>query len=147
MSEDCIFCQIVNGEIPARTVYEDDDVLAFLDANPLAPGHTLVIPKEHRETLDEVPPEPGEMMFAAIHYLTPIVEDVVDADATNIGFNNGEAAGQEVPHVHGHIIPRFEGDGGQPIHAVAGERPDLSDEKLDEIAEAVDDRAEGEHEV
>jgi len=61
----------------------------------------------------------------------------VDADGTNVAFNNGEAAGQEVPHVHGHVIPRFEGDGGAPIHAIAGDRPDLSDEELDDIADAV----------
>jgi histidine triad (HIT) family protein len=137
MADDCIFCQIVDGEIPARVVYEDADVLAFLDANPLAPGHTLVIPKAHYGTLGDVPPESGEMMFAALHYLTPIVEDVVDADASNVAFNNGEAAGQEVPHVHGHIIPRFEDDGGTPIHAIAGGRPDLADDELDDLADDI----------
>ncbi|MEE6210178.1 HIT family protein [Salarchaeum sp. III] len=142
--DDCIFCQIVDGDIPARVVYEDEDVLAFLDANPIAPGHTLVIPKDHYETLDEVPPEPGEMMFAAIHYLTPIVEDAVDADGSNIGFNNGAAAGQEVPHVHGHIVPRFEDDGGSPIHAVAGSPPDLADAELDDLAADIADAA-GDH--
>jgi histidine triad (HIT) family protein len=141
MAEDCIFCQIVDGEIPARVVYEDADVLAFLDANPLAPGHTLVIPKAHHETLDEVPPEDGEMVFAALHYLTPIVEDVADADGSNVAFNNGEAAGQEVPHVHGHIIPRFHDDGGRPIHAVAGGRPDLDDDELDAIADSISEAA------
>jgi len=134
MSEDCIFCQIVDGAIPGRVVYEDADVLAFLDANPLAPGHTLVIPKDHHETLDDLPAGRGETTFAALHYLTPIVEDAVDADGSNVAFNNGEAAGQEVPHVHGHIIPRFDDDGGRPIHAVAGQRPDLGDDELDDIA-------------
>jgi histidine triad (HIT) family protein len=141
MADDCIFCQIVDGEIPARVVYEDADVLAFLDANPLAPGHTLVIPKAHHETLGDLPPESGETTFAALHYLTPIVEDVVDADASTVAFNNGEAAGQEVPHVHGHVIPRFEGDGGTPIHAVAGGRPDLADDELDDLAADIADAA------
>jgi histidine triad (HIT) family protein len=134
MSEDCIFCRIVDGDIPARVVYEDDDVLAFFDANPLAPGHTLVIPKEHYGTLEDTPTEPGEMAFAAAHYLTPRIEDAVDADASTVAINNGEAAGQEVPHLHVHIIPRFEGDGGKPIHAIAGEAPDLSDAELDDLA-------------
>ncbi len=116
MSEDCIFCSIVAGDIPARTVYEGDDVLAFLDANPLAPGHTLVIPKDHHETLQDVPAEQAEQLLATIHRLTSIVEDAVDADATTIGFNNGPAAGQEIPHVHGHIVPRFEDDGRAPHH-------------------------------
>ncbi|WP_458186514.1 HIT family protein [Haladaptatus sp. NG-WS-4] len=139
MSSDCIFCQIVAGDIPSRTVYEDDTVFAFLDANPLAPGHTLVIPKAHHETLADLPDDTAADVFAALHHLTPTVEGAVDADASNVAFNNGEEAGQEVPHVHGHIIPRFDGDGGRPIHAIAGSRPDLSDDELDDIAAGIRD--------
>ena len=142
MNEDCIFCQIVDGDIPARAVYEDDDVLAFLDANPMGPGHTLVIPKRHHETLGDLPEDEGSAVFAALHRLAPLVEDAVDADASTVAFNNGEAAGQEVPHVHGHVIPRFDGDGGAPIHAVAGGRPDLSEDELDDIADDVASRVE-----
>jgi histidine triad (HIT) family protein len=138
MPEDCIFCAIVAGDIPSRTVYEDDDVLAFLDASPLARGHTLVIPKEHYETLGDVPEDAATAVFRTLHQLTPATEDAVDADASNVGFNNGAAAGQEVPHVHGHVIPRFKDDGGSPIHAVAGKRPDLSDDELDDVAAAID---------
>ena len=141
MPEDCIFCRIVDGEIPSRTVHEDDTVLAFLDANPLAPGHTLVIPKAHHETLGDLPDDAGAAVFDALHDLAPVVESAVDADGSNVAFNNGEAAGQEVPHVHGHVIPRFEGDGGRPIHAVAGPRPDLSDDELDDIADRIADGA------
>ncbi|MFB6199074.1 MAG: HIT family protein, partial [Halobacteriaceae archaeon] len=65
------------------------------------------------------------------------IEDAVDADATTVAFNDGEAAGQEVPHVHGHIIPRFEDDEGGPIHAIAGQRPDISDDRLDKIASEI----------
>ena len=142
MSEDCIFCQIIAGDIPSRTVYEDDDVLAFLDANPLAPGHTLVIPKAHHETLADLPADAGRPVFETLHRLTPIVEDATDADASNVAFNNGAAAGQEVPHVHGHVIPRFDDDGGAPIHAVAGSRPDLDDDELDDIAARIANAAE-----
>ena len=137
-TDDCIFCAIVDGEIPSRTVYEDDDVLAFLDANPLAPGHTLVIPREHHERLQDLPDEPAGWLYEVLHELTGAVENAVDADATTVAFNNGEAAGQEVPHVHGHIVPRFDDDGGGPVHAAFGERPDLSDGELDEIADAID---------
>lgn len=137
MSEDCIFCQIVAGDIPARTVYEDDDVLAFLDVNPLSKGHTLVIPKNHHATVNELPAELADALFGTVARLTDDVESAVDADGSNIGFNNGEAAGQEVPHVHGHIVPRFDDDGGRPIHAVAGTRPDLSDDDLDDVASAI----------
>jgi histidine triad (HIT) family protein len=141
--EDCIFCQIVDGDIPARVVYEDDDVLAFLDANPMAPGHALVVPKAHYETLADLPAGgEADAVFRTLHRLAPAVEAAVDADASTVAFNNGEAAGQEVPHVHGHVIPRFQGDGGGPIHAVAGSRPDLSDDDLDEIATGVASRVE-----
>ncbi|MFC4989244.1 HIT family protein [Saliphagus infecundisoli] len=135
-----IFGQIVSGDIPARVVYEDETTLAFLDANPLAPGHTLVIPKEEYERLNHVPDDVASDLYATLHRVVPAVEEAVDADATTVAFNNGEAAGQEVPHVHGHVIPRFEGDGGGPIHAVAGDPPDLSDEELDKIAGDIDDR-------
>ena len=137
MPNDCIFCQIVAGDIPSKTVYEDDTVLAFLDVNPLAPGHTLVISKDHYETLGDLPEEAATDLFSVLYDLTPAVEAAVDADASNVAFNNGEASGQEVPHVHGHIIPRFDGDSGKPIHAIAGDRPDLSDEELDAIADDI----------
>lgn len=137
MSEDCIFCRIVDGDIPARVVYENDDALAFFDANPLAPGHTLVIPKEHYGTLEDTPAEPAEMAFAVVHYLTPRIEDAADADASTVAINNGESAGQEVPHLHVHIVPRFDDDGGEPIHALAGEAPDLSEAELDDLAEEI----------
>ena len=137
MSEDCIFCSIVAGDIPARTVHETEDVLAFLDANPLARGHTLVIPKRHGTHVGDLDDELTSSLFAAVSELTPRVQSTVGADGANIGINDGEAAGQEVPHVHVHIIPRFDGDGGGPIHAVAGDAPDLTDDELDAVAEAI----------
>ena len=137
MTDDCIFCRIVDGDIPARSVYEDDDVLAFLDANPLAPGHTLVIPKAHHQALRDLPATLSTAVFETVHDLVGDVEDAVDADAHTVAVNDGPAAGQEVPHMHVHIVPRFEGDGGGPIHAIAGARPDLSDEQLDDIAEDI----------
>ncbi|MDJ1432856.1 HIT family protein [Halostagnicola sp. A-GB9-2] len=135
-----IFSQIIDGDIPARIVYENETTIAFLDANPLAPGHTLVIPKEEYERLNDVPDDVATDLYATVHRLVPEVEASVDADASTVAFNNGEAAGQEVPHVHCHIVPRFEGDGGGPIHAVAGDAPDLSDDELDDIAEEIDSR-------
>lgn len=137
MAERTIFEKIVDGDIPARVVHETDTTLAFLDANPLAPGHTLVVPKEPYERLRDVPPSVSTDVFDVVRELTPAVEDAVDADATTIGINDGPAAGQEVPHVHVHVVPRFEGDGGGPIHAVAGSRPDLSEEELDDIADGI----------
>lgn len=136
-----IFSKIVEGEIPARVVYEDETTMAFLDANPLAPGHTLVIPKDEYERLNDVPDDLVTDLYATIHRMVPAVEEAVDADATTVAFNNGEAAGQEVPHVHCHIVPRFEGDGGGPIHGVVGDLPELSDDELDEIAGKIESRA------
>ncbi|QAU13331.1 HIT family protein [Halorubrum sp. BOL3-1] len=137
MSDDCVFCSIVAGDISARTVYETDSVLAFLDANPLARGHTLVIPKPHARHVSDLNAGLASDLFDTVASLTPQLQDAVDADGANVGVNDGEAAGQEVPHVHVHVVPRFDGDGGAPIHAVAGERPDLSDEELDVVADEV----------
>ena len=138
-NDDCPFCGIVAGEIPGRIVFENDDVTAFLDANPLAPGHTLVVPNDHHERLDDLSADLAREVFAVLHRLTPAVEAAADADGANVAFNDGPAAGQEVPHLHGHIIPRFDDDGGAPIHAVAGDRPDLSEDDLDVIAEDIRD--------
>lgn len=138
MSDECIFCQIVAGDIPGNVVAETDTVLAFLDANPLAPGHTLVIPKDHYHRLSDVPDDVATDLFAVMHGLVPAVEDAVDAPATTVAFNNGEEAGQEVPHVHGHIVPRSSEDGGKPIHALLGERPGVSDDEMDDIADAIE---------
>ena len=134
MSDDCVFCSIVAGDIPARTVHETDDVLAFLDANPLAAGHTLVIPKAHAQHVGDLDSALASDLFDVVAELTPRVQDAVDADAANVGINDGAAAGQEIPHVHVHVIPRFEGDGGAPLHAVGGDPPDLSEDELDAIA-------------
>lgn len=131
---DCLFCSIVSGDIPARTVASNEHAQAFLDVNPLSPGHTLVIPTGHYETLEDTPQSLATPVFDLVSELTPRIEDAVDADATTIGINNGVAAGQEIPHLHVHIVPRFDGDGGGPIHAVAGSPPDLTDDELDAIA-------------
>lgn len=135
--DDCIFCKIIAGDIPARTVYEDDDVLAFLDANPLARGHTLVVPKSHHERIDDLPAADREIVFETLGRLAPTVEAAVDADGINVGMNDGEAAGQEIPHVHGHLVPRFEGDGGGAVHSIVRTRPDLPDDELDGIAKEI----------
>jgi histidine triad (HIT) family protein len=139
---DNIFRKILDGEIPSRDVYEDDETYAFLDVNPLARGHTLVIPKQDAETLEDLD-DGGEALFDTVRRLAPRVADAVDAPAYNIGLNNGEAAGQEVPHVHAHIVPRFKGDGGHPIHAIQPSPPSIDDEEMEEIQGAISETAEG----
>ncbi|MWG34602.1 HIT family protein [Halomarina oriensis] len=142
MSEDCIFCSIVAGDVPSRTVHEGEHTFAFLDVNPLARGHTLVIPSDHYETVAEMPDDVREAVFATAGELTPAVEAAVDADATTVGMNNGAASGQEVPHAHLHVVPRFEDDGVGPLHTLDWTRPELDDEEFDAVAGAIRDHAE-----
>lgn len=134
MAEDCIFCEIVDGSIPSRTVYEDEQVQAFLDVNPLSRGHTVVIPTGHHETIADLPTAAGEALFTKLPRLVPAIEGAVDADGSTVGFNNGSAAGQEIPHVHGHIIPRFRDDSGGNLHTMMGQQVELSDDEFERIA-------------
>ena len=137
MAEPTIFERIIDGEIPARIVHETAAVCAFLDAQPLAPGHTLVVPTTPVSRLADLDAELHAALFAAVQDLLPRVEAAVGADAVTVGVNDGPAAGQEVPHVHVHLIPRFDGDGGASIHAIAPDRPTLSDAEADTIAAAI----------
>ncbi len=109
--ENCIFCKIIAGEIPSYKVYEDDEVLAFLDITPVNFGHTLVIPKKHYENLVSLPEELAEKVFAVAKKIAPAITSGVGAEGFNLTLNNGPVAGQAVGHVHFHIIPRFSGDG------------------------------------
>lgn len=140
MSEDCLFCQIVAGEIPSRSVYETETAFAFLDVNPLARGHTLVIPKDHYGTVSDLPEDVAGELFQAVRAVTPAVEAATGADATTVAINNGEDAGQEIPHVHFHVVPRQPGDGGRPIHAMFTNPPDVPDDEMDDIAAEIADR-------
>lgn len=108
MTEECVFCGIIEGEIPSHTVYEDENVVAFLDANPVSRGHTLVVPKKHVETVLEA--EDMWYMWDAIFKVANAVDETFDPEGLNITQNNGEAAGQEVFHMHFHITPRYTGD-------------------------------------
>ncbi|MFB6128683.1 MAG: HIT family protein [Halorhabdus sp.] len=131
---DCIFCSIVADELPSHTVHETPDALAFLDANPLAEGHTLVVPKDHYDRLAEIPPETATGFYGTLHEVVPAVEDAVDAPATTVAVNNGEPAGQEVPHVHAHVVPRFEDDDAGPVHALFHGRPSVPDSRQETLA-------------
>jgi len=113
---DCIFCKIIKGEIPSYKVYEDDDILAFLDLTPVSPGHTLVIPKAHHKDLLELPDDLAGKIITVIKKITPAILQGVGATDFNLGFNNGKIAGQVVEHAHFHIIPRIENDGHQHWH-------------------------------
>jgi histidine triad (HIT) family protein len=140
MSEDCVFCGIVAGDLPSHAVYENDAAYAFLDVNPLARGHTVVVPRAHYEHVGEMPDDVAAGLFRAINAVTPAVEAAVDAPATTVGFNNGEAAGQEVMHAHCHVVPRFPGDGAGAIHSLFSGTEDLSEEEMRGLADDIRDR-------
>lgn len=108
---DCLFCKIINKEIPANIVYEDERVLAFLDINPVNPGHTLVVPKVHSTTLVQAVDEDLVALTMAVKKLAPAVCAAASCDGWNLEVNNGNAAGQVVDHTHWHIVPRLAGDG------------------------------------
>ena len=106
-----IFEKIVNREIPATILYEDDDTLAFMDIGPIIKGHVLVIPKLGYDPITETPDEVLAKLMSVAKRIAAAQMKSLGADGVNILQNNGEAAGQEVPHIHLHIIPRFKNDG------------------------------------
>ncbi len=143
MTDHCIFCAIVEGKIPSHKVYEDEKTLAFLDIHPSAPGHTLVIPKAHIARVEALPEEDARSLFAALHKIVGRIQDAVGAPATTIGINNGRESGQEVPHVHIHVIPRNRGDSGGIIQGVSRSPQRLNDEEMARIANEIRERIKG----
>lgn len=109
--DDCIFCQISQKKIQSNIVYEDENFLAFLDIHPANKGHVLVITKNHVEDLLKLPEEQAKELFSVVQRVANGIKIATNSDALNIVQNNGAAAGQAIPHVHIHIIPRFEKDG------------------------------------
>lgn len=132
--EDCIFCKIVEGEIDSEKIYETENALSFLDVNPRSPGHSLVIPKEHVRVLEELDDEVISEVFTMVKNVEKAIRSALDPDAFTVGINDGEAAGQEIPHLHVNIMPRFEGDGGRPVHSVVDNPPG---EDVSDIAEEI----------
>ncbi len=108
--EDCIFCKIIEKKANSTIVYEDQESLAFLDHFPLNPGHTLVVPKKHFATMQEMRAEDVGRLFVSVAMVMKGVQKATRADGINIGQSNGIAASQEVFHMHVHIIPRFNHD-------------------------------------
>ncbi|MFA5174041.1 MAG: HIT domain-containing protein [Candidatus Pacearchaeota archaeon] len=109
--DDCIFCNIIKGEIPAEKIYEDDNFISIFDVKPIGDGHTLVIPKKHFKTLLDIPTSLGNELLEALKETTLILMKKYKAEGFNIFMNNFEVGGQIVPHAHVHILPRKKGDG------------------------------------
>ncbi len=111
-STECIFCKIVAKKLPAYTVYDDDEILAFLDIRPINPGHTLVIPKHHIKSLNDLDSESAGRLFQIAGQIASALRTSgIRCEGINVWLADGKAAFQEIPHIHIHVIPRFAGDG------------------------------------
>lgn len=126
---DCIFCKIANGEIPSRTVHEDQRFRVILDLNPATMGHALILPKDHSESLYDLPEDTAAAAMVLAKKLAVVMRERLGCDGLNLVQNNGEAAGQTVSHFHLHMIPRY-ADDGQTLGWVPGK---ASEQELDEI--------------
>lgn len=128
---DCLFCKIGKKEIPSEIIYEDTSVTAFLDINPCTPGHTVVIPKAHCETIIELKDSDVTSLFSTVKKVVTLLNDKLGAKGFipspngqhlvrgfTIGINHGRLAGQAIDHLHVHIIPRYEDDHGGSLHSV-----------------------------
>ena len=128
---DCIFCKIVAGEVPAKIIFETQDSLAFMDAFPLAPGHSLVIPKSHYEKIRDIPARENADLFETVRKTIARVDEI--AGATLLAVHDGRGSGQEIPHVHVHLVPRNAGDGAGPIHDLFKDGPQIAGAESSEI--------------
>ncbi len=111
LTPDCIFCKIIKGEIPSFTIYDDDATMAFMDINPLTPGHALVIPKFHTPNMLEAPADSLGAVMTTVGKVSRAVQRVIAPEGINVLQANGPGAGQSVFHIHFHVIPRAADDG------------------------------------
>ena len=128
---DCIFCKIAKKEIPSKVVMETENSIAFLDAFPVSRGHTLVIPKNHYEKVQDMTDIDNSDLFDTVHKVISKVDKLTGS--TLLAIHNGKDSGQEIPHVHVHLIPREQDDQAGPVHSMFKDRPKLSDEELEQL--------------
>jgi histidine triad (HIT) family protein len=133
----CIFCKIIAGEIPAKVIMQNEKAMALLDAFPIAAGHTLVIPKSHYVKVQQMSEQDAMAVFEVVWKIADAVETGSQVNATTIAIHNGSEAGQEVPHVHAHIVPRKKGDGAGPIHSMFRIKPKLSPQEMDSLCDRI----------
>lgn len=136
--EDCIFCKILDGELPSAKVYEDDDVYAFLDISQVTKGHTLVIPKTHTKNIYETPPEVASKLFERVPYIANAIKKAYKPIGMNLLNNNEKPADQSVFHLHIHLLPRYGEDDGfsfnWQVHS-----DDYSQDDLQQIAKEINE--------
>ncbi len=131
--DDCIFCRIANGQIPSKTLYEDESFRVILDLGPAAKGHALILPKEHAANLYELPDETAAAAMILAKKMACIMQKKLHCAGLNLVQNNGAVAGQTVEHFHLHVIPRYPDD-GQSIGWVPGEP---SQEELEAVRKEI----------
>ena len=134
---DCVFCKIVAGKIPAKVLLQNERAVAFLDAFPLAAGHTLVIPKSHYAKVQDMDRQDAMAVFEIAWKVAGAVEAGSDVQASTIAIHNGREAGQEIPHVHMHIVPRKSEDGAGAIHSMFKQRPKLGSQEMDALRDKI----------
>jgi histidine triad (HIT) family protein len=133
----CVFCKIAAGKIPAKIVMQNDRVIALLDAFPLAVGHTLVISRSHYAKIQDMGEQDAMAIFEIAWKVAGAVEAGSQVDASTIAIHNGSEAGQEIPHVHVHIVPRKSGDGAGAIHSMFKNRPKLGPQEMDLLRDKI----------
>jgi len=132
---DCIFCKIVKKEIPTKIIFETEKSLAFMDAFPLTKGHSLVVTKTHYEKVQDLSKEDNADLFETVRKTISKVDKITDA--TLLAVHNGKQSGQEIPHVHVHLIPRSFEDSAGPVHSMFSNPPKLSDKEIETIYETL----------
>ena len=128
---DCIFCKIVSKEIPAKILYEDDDTISFLDTFPITKGHTLVIPKKHFPQIQDMPENVNQKLFDTVHKIIPKTDSV--KGSTLVLIHNGKESGQEIMHVHIHLIPRGLDDSGDHADKLFQNKFEMSDDDTNKL--------------
>jgi histidine triad (HIT) family protein len=134
--DNCIFCKLANGEIPTRSIYQDDTFRVILDADPATRGHALILPKDHYANLFELPDDVAAKAFVLAKNLASVMKERLHADGFNLVQNNGEIAGQTVFHFHLHLIPRYNNDGNR--EKLCWNHESFTEEQFDEIRDLLD---------
>lgn len=134
---DCIFCKIASKDIPANLIKETEKSIAFLDAFPLTKGHSLVIPKNHHVKIQEISDAENQDLFSLVKDVVSKVDRITGA--TLVAIHNGKESGQEIPHVHVHLIPRSQNDSAGPVHNMFTEKPTLNKDEINELLKSLKD--------
>ena len=128
---DCIFCKIISKEVPAKILYEDEYSISFLDAFPVAKGHTLVIPKKHFAQIQDMSSDMNQKLFDTVHKMITKIDSVMGS--TLVLIHNGKDSGQEIMHVHVHLIPRSIDDSGDNLDSMFKNKIKLTDDEIDDL--------------